>query len=74
VNFRTTKRVTPTITFYNPAAANAQARNGNLGTDYSSTALATAVVSGFGFNATSPTSTIAGAHSCAVEWAANSEF
>jgi hypothetical protein len=53
VIFKVTKRATPTITIYNPNAANNQPRSGG-GTDWSAAATSFIGDSGFGISATSP--------------------
>lgn len=49
--FDTQMRASPTVTFYNPAAANAKWRNTNLGADSSTSAAATIALSENGFSA-----------------------
>ncbi len=66
-------RSTPTITTYNPNAANAQVRNRTLGTDCTSTVAPNNSEKSFALQATTPASTTT-SHTMAVHWAAESEL
>lgn len=63
----------PTVTFYNPSAVNAQARNLSNGTDCTATTANTKNESGMLAAATSSGTTAAG-HLMAVHWAAEAEL
>ena len=73
VGFAARKRAAPTLTLYNPSAANGQARNSTLGTDCSSTATTRLSDSGFGISLTTPAATVAG-HQIDFHWAAEAEL
>lgn len=66
-------KIPATITFYNPAAANAYARNLSLGTDCSATTAANATQVGLDITCTTPTSTVIG-HAMAVNITADAEI
>jgi len=72
VPFKVAKRIAPTVTLYNPSAANAQARNVVTGTDCSTTAN-TAYENGFDWQVTSPAGSAVG-QQLAVHWAADAEI
>jgi len=61
VRFPVTMRATPTITIFNPSAANAQFRNGNGGNDWSSSATEAIGDSGVAFQGTGNAAANAGA-------------
>lgn len=58
--YKVVKRATPTVTFYNPSAANAQARNVSTATDCTITVLQTSGDSGGGLSLTTPAGSAAG--------------
>jgi len=64
---------TPTITFYNPAATNAQARDNTAGADCSSTTAVASSEFGFHYDCTGNASTAIG-NSIIVHWTAESEL
>lgn len=66
-------RIVPTITFFNPNAANAQLRNTGLGSDCSATTTANASEGSFNVTATTPGSTAVG-HAMAAHWTADCEL
>lgn len=72
VPFRVRKRVAPTITLYNPAAANAQARNASTSADLASTTASNVSENGFRVGATGDASGADG-HYAGVHWAASAE-
>jgi len=71
--FPVAMRSVPTVTLYNPAAANAQARNYSTGTDCSSTSAASGNNNSFYIVATPPASSGAG-HTIGVNWSASIEL
>jgi hypothetical protein len=71
--FPVAMRSVPTITLYNPSAANAQARNYSTGTDCSSTSAASGNNNSFYIVATPPASSGAG-HTIGVNWSASIEL
>lgn len=73
VRFRVEKRATPTVTLYNPSAANAEARNASAAADCSSTALETNGSTGFVVQTVSPSGSNAG-QQLAIHWLAESEL
>jgi hypothetical protein len=73
VGFRTRMRAAPTITLYNPAAANSQARNIATATDCTLTATEVIDESGFSATATTPAATAAG-QTLALHWQAAAEL
>jgi hypothetical protein len=74
IQLRPTMRATPTtITFYNPSAANAQARNITVPSDFTVTAAVNSGETGFGFTATAPAATAAG-NQCAVHYTVDAEI
>ena len=74
IPFQVIKRTTPTVTLYNPLAANAQARNKSLGTDCTSTsAYSDGNDRGIVFTATTPASTAAG-HQLIIHFTADAEI
>lgn len=73
VKYRQRKRGTPTVTLYNPAAANAQARNETLNTDCTATAVANSTKEGFTVGATTPASTVAG-NLMGLHWDSSAEL
>jgi hypothetical protein len=73
VRYRTRKRGTPALTFYNPAAANAQVRDLTASGDCSSTTIFTQGDSGFSVSAAGNASTAVG-NVLAVHWIANNRL
>lgn len=73
VRFSVTKRTSPTITFFNPLAANAQIRNTTSNTDFTATTINTSNDTGFGLTGISPAATAAG-NSCSLHWTADAEL
>ena len=71
--FKVNKRAAPTIVFYNPAAANAFARDQNAGVDCSATAAWMIGESSFAISATTGSGSTA-THRIGVHWAASSEI
>ena len=63
-------RVAPSVTFYNPAAANGQVRNLNAGTDHSSTSAFVAGSSSFGISSVGAAGSFVG-QAMIVHWAAD---
>lgn len=70
--FKVTKRASPTVTGFNPLAANAQIRNNTGSTDWSSTATS-ARQGGVFFTGTSPAASAAG-NICSIHWTADAEL
>lgn len=73
VGFQETKRVAPTVTLYNPSAANAQARNLSVSADCSATAASNISDRGFHVGATSAGGSAAG-NGNALNWQADAEL
>jgi hypothetical protein len=74
IQLRPTMRATPTtITFYNPSAANAQARNITVPADFTVTTAVNSGETGFGFTATTAAATAAG-NQCAVHYTVDAEI
>lgn len=73
VRYAVRKRVIPTLTFYNPVMANAQARNTAASVDYSATAAFGSGEGGFSLSATSGAGTSAGQTS-SVNWVADARL
>lgn len=75
ISYKTRKRsgATPTITLYNPAAANAQIRNVTGSTDWTGSTAANATEVGFEINGTSAGGSTAGS-SAAIHWTADYEL
>ena len=73
VSFRVRMRGTPAVTLYNPAAANAQARNISINADCSVTTTEVSADSGFSVRATSPSASAAG-NTLGLHWRAVSRF
>jgi hypothetical protein len=73
VPFRQVMRATPTMAFFNPAAANAQARNIGAAADFTLTSAGNVSDRGFLLSATSPGGSVAG-NICGAHWTANSEL
>ena len=73
VRFRSQKRATPTVTLYNPQAANAQIRNTSTNTDFTSTTASLASDTGFSLAGVSPAASVAG-HPCYIHWTAEAEL
>lgn len=73
ITFRTRKRTAPTMTLYNPAAANAQARDETLSGDCSSSAAQRIGEDGFCLFATGNASTAVG-NNIGAHWAAAAEL
>ena len=65
-------RAAPVLVLWNPSAANAQMRNGTLGTDFTLSAAANSSERNFWITATSPASSVAG-NSVSVHWTADAE-
>lgn len=66
-------RGAPTLTLFNPSAANAQIRNVTNSSNYTSTATSTATDMGFQVTGTSPSGTAAG-DVCGIHWTAEAEI
>jgi hypothetical protein len=73
VQFKTAKRATPTITLFNPVAANGQIRNFSNGTDCSAATTSSVAENCFSFGGTTSASTAAG-HLLGVHWTADAEL
>jgi len=75
ISYRTRKRMgaTPTITLYNPAAANAQIRNITGATDWSASTASSPSETGFFLSGTSPAGSAAG-NGAAIHWSADYEL
>jgi hypothetical protein len=73
MRFTTRKRVAPTVTLYNPAAANAQARDLSAAADCSATSAAQISESAFRVSATGNASTAVG-NILGVHWQADAEI
>jgi hypothetical protein len=73
VQYRTRKRAQPTVTLYNPQAANAQIRDQGSGTDCTSTALLIQGDAGFIVQANGSASTAVG-NTLIVHWTANARL
>jgi len=73
VPFRVRMRGTPAVTLYNPAAANAQARNISINADCSVTTAEVSADTGFSVRATSPSASAAG-NTLGLHWRANARF
>ncbi len=73
VEFQVRMRSTPTITTYNPNAANAQIRNTGVPADFTGTTVHQAHQRGFTVHGTTPASSVAG-HIGALHWQAVAEL
>lgn len=73
VPFTVRKRTAPTITFFNYAAANAQARNIDAGADCTTTVATTPSENGFGFSCVGPAGGTVGQR-IVVHWTADAEL
>lgn len=73
VPFRVQMRATPTVTLYNPSAANAQIRNENAGADGSATSASNATEDGFLITGTTAAGSVAGQQN-AIHWLASAEL
>lgn len=73
VPLQTPMRAAPTVTLYNPAAANAQARDETAGVDCSSTSAVFITQKGFSLNATGNAATAVN-NRLGVHWSANAEL
>ncbi len=73
VTFAVTKRIAPTITLYNPGAANAEARNSYTGTDYTGTSAANSNEHTFRLNATAVAGMSLG-QDCIIHMTADAEL
>jgi hypothetical protein len=73
VNFSVKKRVAPTMTLYNPGAANAQARNLDVPDDCTSTTVTGEAEGGFNFTFTSPAGSLL-SEIIAIQWLADSRL
>ena len=73
VKFAVRKRADPTITLYNPSAANAQIRNTSASSDWTATATASLGEVGFGIQGTTPAGSAAG-QLAAVHWVADARL
>ena len=71
--YKVNKRTASTVTFYNPSAANAFARDQNANVDCTATSAWTAGESSFGISASTPVGSAAG-NRIAVHWSASSEL
>jgi hypothetical protein len=73
IRFRVRKRISPTVGFFNPGAANGQIRNTGTGSDFSSSTATAVTENGFIPNGTSPSGSTAG-QVCGVNWTADAEL
>jgi hypothetical protein len=73
IRFRTTKRATPSMTLYNPAAANAQVRDESSNTDTTATATGRISVHGFDVSCTGNASTVISGV-LGIHWTANARL
>ena len=74
VKYQVRKRsLTPTVTFFNPGAANQQVRNITKSTDFTVTTANNPGDNGFGITATSPAGSVL-ADLCGVHWTAEAEL
>lgn len=73
IYFKTRKRGAPTITLYNPEAANAQIRNANAAADWSSSVSGTAYQDHFSVEGITPAGSAEGQHA-QINWIANAEL
>lgn len=73
IEFTVRKRAAPTVTLYNPNAANAQARNLTIGADFSGTSGVTAGERAHAIEATTPAGSAIGQR-CTLHWTANAEL
>lgn len=73
VRLHPTMAGTPTVTIYNPAAANAQIRSYGVAADFSSTTTTNTCDNSFGVFGTSPAGSSAG-HSLCFHWVASAEL
>jgi hypothetical protein len=71
--FRVPKRAAPTVTLYNPDAANSEIRNQSVPADFTSSIAANITTTGFRFQGVSPTGTVVN-HTCSAHWVAVSEL
>lgn len=73
VRYSTPMRATPTVTLYNPAAANNQIHNATTGSDFSGTSNVNSTVNGFYSVGTTPGGSAVG-NVLAVHWTANANL
>src|SRR5690606_29499819 len=73
VSFQTTMRTTPTVTLYNPSAANAQIIDLGTGTDWSTSAPTDESQRGFVTTGSTPVGSAPG-NGMAVQWSANARL
>jgi len=75
ISYKVSKRAnsTPTVTLYNPSAANAQVRNVTDSADFTSTSVASSSDSGFFITATGTAGTAIGER-LSINWAADAEL
>lgn len=74
VRFLVAKRTTPTLTLFNPQAANAQIRNATAGADFSSSGATNITADSFQAFGTSPGSGAASGDSCYYHFTAGAEL
>ena len=73
IKFKCEKRASPTVTLFNPTAANAQVRNDAIGADWSGSAASIISTTQFRVAGTTPAATAAG-NTCSINWSADSEL
>ena len=73
ITFKVNKRTAPTMTFFNPSAANAQLRNTTTNTDFSATTLVAANERAFMVSGTSPAASAA-ANNVIFHWVADARL
>lgn len=73
INFKVSKRATPSMVFFNPVAANAQIRNGTGSTDFTGTAATNISQVNTGVSCTSPAGS-ALSNAIYVHWTASAEL
>jgi len=73
IRFRTSKRATPSVTIYNPAAANAQVRDETAAADCAASAVGRASVNGFDVGCTGAAGTAIG-NVMGIHWTANARL
>ena len=71
--YKVTKRVAPTVTLYNPLAANGQIRNESAGNDWTGTTIAVVGDTGFQVIGTPPVGSVQGS-TAAFHWSADAEL
>lgn len=73
VSFKTTKRVAPAVTLYNPSATNAMVRNASTATDWTLSSITYTGDGAFGVAGTSPASSAAG-QPAIFHWLADARY